>query len=73
MFTIAAGACRPKGLITSEGLENVGLSQRQSGLLGCVIEGYHEVFDLTDSRHESKLLCDIGPSEIGPAYLITPK
>jgi hypothetical protein len=46
MFTITARACRPKGLITSEGLEDLGLGQRQPCLLGCVIEGYHEVFDL---------------------------
>jgi hypothetical protein len=46
MFTIAAGASRPKGLITSEGLEDLGLGQRQPCLLGCIVEGYHEVFDL---------------------------
>jgi hypothetical protein len=46
MFTIAVGACRPKGLVMSQGLENLGLGQRQPGLLGCVIEGYHKVFDL---------------------------
>ena len=56
MFAVAAGACRPKGLVMSERLENLGLSERQPGLLSFIIEGYHEVFDLCSSRYDCKLL-----------------